>query len=110
MTPERLKEMWGMNVGSVGIGLPDTFGVKEARECLDEIASLQQNYEATKNLLVRASKDVLEARARAETAESELKRIKAWLAHEIDDASFYSGGPMPVERISVLREVEKVLQ
>lgn len=33
-----------------------------------------------------------------------------WLKKEIDDEEFYSGGPRPVERLAVLREVQEKLR
>lgn len=42
-------------------------------------------------------------------AKAELEKIREWLKKEISDEEFYSGGPSLVERLTVLREVQRVI-
>ena len=79
-------------------------GCSGCSRCYD---ALRSEYRQGQAIWKRAEENEAE---RADQAEAELEKIREWLKKEIRDEEFYSGGPRPVERLAVLREVHEIVK
>jgi hypothetical protein len=82
-------------------------GIVGCSGCSRCYEALRIEYAQVQALWKRAEEDETE---RADQAEAELTKIREWLKKEIGDEEFYSGGPRPVERLAVLREVNEIVK